>query len=60
MGNKHRQPKGNAHKQAKPNTRNQEAREMPAAMVGDLGPGSEEGGLPKLDRPFYETELYRL
>ena len=60
MGNKHRQPKGNAHKQAKPNTGQQEAREMPAAMVGDLGPGTEEGGLPKLDRPFYETELYRL
>ncbi|MFM7455430.1 MAG: polyphosphate kinase 2, partial [Vulcanococcus sp.] len=29
-------------------------------MVGDLGLGPEEGRPPKLERRFYEQELYRL
>jgi len=50
-GNKHGAKKHSAKQH------NAEAREMPAAMLGDLGLGPEEGRPPKLERRFYEQEL---
>jgi polyphosphate kinase 2 len=58
MGKKQHNKK--QHKENKHGKQKREAREMPAAMIGDLGLGPEEGRPPKLDRQVYEKELYRL
>jgi len=55
-GNKHGAKKRSAKKHSA-KQHNAEAREMPAAMLGDLGLGPEEGRPPKLERRFYEQEL---